>query len=250
MRRGSVLAAAGRVLAALALLTIAAGPPAASTDLTVDEIVARHIEARGGLKKLRSIQTLREHGRVLAGPNRQALVTRQIKRPDQVRLEFTVQGVTSVYVSDGRQGWKMSPFDGDTSPTPLPEQAVTEAAEQVDIEGPLVDWKAKGHTVELVGHEMVGGHDSYKLKITLPSGAVRHEYIDVKDFQRLRTDSTRLARGRNVQIQTTFSDFRKTGGVAFPHVAEVVAAGRPQRLIVRVDRIEINPPLSDGLFAQ
>ena len=151
-------------------------------------------------------------------------------------------------VSDGRRGWKMSPLDGDLEPQPLPDEVVTELAEQTDIGGPLVDWKAKGHQAELAGREVVDGRETYKLKLTLKSGAVRYEYLDVESFIRVRTDSTRHLRGRKVQIETTYGDHRKAGGVLFPHLIEVAAVGRPQRLRVVVDTIEVNPPLSDARF--
>ena len=215
---------------------------------TVDDIVARHVAWRGGLKKIRAIQTLREQGRVSAGADRQGVVTRERKRPSRSRFEFTVQGVTSVFVSDGQHGWKMSPFDGDTGPSPLPDEVVAEAAEQADIEGPLVDWQAKGHKVELDGRESVGGRDTYKLKLTLKNGGVRYEYLDVKTLERVRTESTRTVRGRPVLIETTYGDYRKSGGVRFPHLIDVETAGRPQGLHVMVDTIEVNPPLSDDRF--
>lgn len=222
--------------------------PAAAPSPTVDDIVARHVAWRGGLKKIRAIQTLREQGRVSAGADRQGVVTRERKRPSRSRFEFTVQGVTSVFVSDGQHGWKMSPFDGDTGPSPLPDEVVAEAAEQADIEGPLVDWQAKGHKVELDGHESVGGRDTYKLKLTLKNGGVRYEYLDVKTLERVRTESTRTVRGRPVLIEITYGDYRKSGGVRFPHLIDVETAGRPQGLHVMVDTIEVNPPLSDDRF--
>jgi hypothetical protein len=226
----------------------AAPSPAAAPSPMVDEIVARHVAWRGGLKKIRAIQTLREQGRVSTGADRQGVVTRERKRPSRSRFEFTVQGVTSVFVSDGQHGWKMSPFDGDTGPSPLPDEVVAEAAEQADIEGPLVDWQAKGHKVELEGRESVGGRDTYKLKLTLKSGGVRYEYLDVKTLERVRTTSTRTVRGRPVLIETTYGDYRKSSGVRFPHLIDVEAAGRPQGLHVMVDTIEVNPPLSDDRF--
>jgi outer membrane lipoprotein-sorting protein len=192
---------------------------------------------------------LRQTGRVSASPGQEAPVMRELKRPSKVRFEFTVQGITGVYVSDGTRGWQVSPFDGDLSPKPLPEEAVIEAMEQADIEGPLVDWKSKGHHVELAGREVVGGREAYKLKVTLKSGDVRYDYIDVKSHYLVRTDSTRLIRGLNVQMQTTFAEHKKVAGVLFPRSVEVVAVGRPKRLRVVVDKIEVNPPLSDARFA-
>jgi outer membrane lipoprotein-sorting protein len=232
---------------AAALFAVGAAFPAPSTP-TVDEIVGRYIAARGGLSKIRAIQALREKGRITTGANREALVTRELKRPSRTRFEFTLQGVTGVFVSDGQRGWKVSPFDGAMEPQPLPDEVVKEAAEQSDIEGPLVDWKAKGHQAELMGRETVDGREAYKVKLTLKSGAVRYEYLDVKSFHMLRTDSTRQVRGRPVQVQTTFGDYKKTGGVLFPRRIEVGASGRPQKLTVTVDSVEINPPLSDALF--
>jgi len=234
-------------LAAIALLAATPVSPAAPAP-TVDEIVAQYVAARGGLKKIRSIQTLRQKGHATAGAGRHALVTREIKRPSRIRFEFTVQGITAVYASDGQHGWQVSPFEGDMAPSPLPDEVVKDAIEQADIEGPLVDWKSKGHQVELVGREVVGGHETHKLKLTLKSGVVRYEYLDVKSLHLVRTETTRQLRGRAVQVDATFGDYKKTRGILFPHLIEVGAAGRPQRLRVVVDQIEVNPPLSDARF--
>jgi outer membrane lipoprotein-sorting protein len=245
---------AGRVLvlAAAVATTMASAAerqaPARPTP-TVDQIVAKYIAARGGLDKIRSIKTLREKGRLTAGADRQALVTRELKRPGHTRFEITVQGVTGVFVSDGRRGWKMSPFDGDTEPKPLSEDVINDAAEQADIEGPLVDWKAKGHQVELAGVEQVDGHDAWRIKMTLKSGVVRYEYIDSKTSYRVRTDTTRLVHGRPMQVTMIFGDYKKTGGTVFPQLIEISSADRPQKLRVVVDQIEVNPPLAEDRFA-
>ena len=237
-------------LPALAALAVAAAARIASAapSPTVDSIVADYVTARGGLEKLRSIETLRQRGRAIGSGGREGRVMREWKRPGKTRFEFTVQGVTGVYASDGARGWQVSPFDGDMSPKPLPEEAFTDAMEQADIEGPLVDWKRKGHQVELVGHEIVSGRDAFKLKLTLKSGATRYDSLDVTTHQLVRTDSVRQVRGRPVQIQTTFANHKKSGGVLFPRVVEVVAVARPQKLRVVVDDIEVNPPLSDARF--
>lgn len=238
-----------RFLACLALACLVpvlarSAPPSPS----VDEIVARHVAARGGLERIRSVHTLRQTGHANAGANREGRVTRELKLPGRSRFELTVQGVTGVYVSDGRRGWRVSPFEGDTGPKELSEQAVQEAAEQADFEGPLVDWKAKGHRVELVSRESVSGREAYKLEIKMHSGAVKYWYLDVKTLNLVRADSTREVRGLPVRVESTFGDYRKTGGLLFPRRIEVQAEGRPDRLLVTVDTVEINPALSDARF--
>jgi outer membrane lipoprotein-sorting protein len=236
-------------LGLLVLVGVAAASAATtSPDPTVDAIVADYIAARGGLQKIRSVQTLRQKGHAFADAGREAIVMRELKRPDKVRFEFTVQGITAAYVSDGRQGWQVTPFSGDMGVHPMSEAALTDAMEQADIEGPLVDWKAKGHKVTLEGHAAVGERDAFKLRVDLKSGGVRYDYIDVKTHYQLKIESTREFRGRRVQLETTFGDHKKTAGVLFPRTVEVAAVGRPQRMRVVVDSIEVNPPLSDARF--
>jgi outer membrane lipoprotein-sorting protein len=230
--------------------TLMAAPPApAAKAPSVEDLVTRYVTARGGLAKIRSVQTLRQKGHVSAGPNQEGLVSRELKRPSSTRFEFKVQGVTSVFVSDGKRGWRVDPTQGDTEPKILPDEVVNEAAEQGDFEGPLVDWKAKGHHVELVGREAVGDRQAYKLKVTLKSGQVRYDYLDATSMYLIRTDSTRKARGRAVQLQTTFSDFKKTDGLLFPRAVEVAAQGRPDTMRIVVESVEVNPPLADARFA-
>ncbi|MBK9061900.1 MAG: hypothetical protein IPL89_01665 [Acidobacteria bacterium] len=250
----------GRLAAAAFVATLLAGPGALAgspppsapakpaAEPTADEIVGRYVTARGGMEKLKALQTLRQEGRISAGADRNGLVMREIKRPGKIRFEFTVQGVTSVFASDGQRGWKVNPLEGEMGVKAMPEEALIDAREQADIDGPLVDWKSKGSRIELVGREIVGGHEAWKLKVTLKSGGVLTAYVEVKSANLVRTDATRLVRGRRVSVETTFGDYRKTGGILFPHLVEVRAAGRPQLLRIVVDKVEVNPPLSDARF--
>jgi outer membrane lipoprotein-sorting protein len=229
---------------ALAVLTSLA--PAQAQ--TVDEIVARHEKALGGAERLRAIGSVRMKGLVTAGGGGTALVVREVRRPDRVRTEFTYQGVTGVYAFDGERGWKVSPFDGSFAPELMEGEEARQTADQAEIEGPLADWKAKGHRVSLSGKENLGGREVYKLEVTLSSGRVLQHYLDAGSYLPVRTQSTRLVRGYTVTLETTFGDYREVGGVLFPHSIETGAAGRPQRLKVTIEAIEVNPTLDDARF--
>lgn len=243
---------AGWLLSFSAMTLLALPPAGASTPaptLTLDEIVAAHVEARGGLKRLRSLQTLRQTGTATAGAERRALVTRELKRPGRIRFEFTVQGVTAVYLCDGQRGWQISPLEGEMTPKALPDEVVLEAIEQADIEGPLVDWKSKGSQLELVGREVLGDREAYRLKLTLRSGAEQDLYLDPKTFLVVCVDSTRTIKGRPVRIRTAFADYRRTKGIPFPHRIETTASERAGRLRIVVEEVEVNPPLADARFS-
>jgi hypothetical protein len=157
--------------------------------------------------------------------------------------------VTSVFAVDGTTGWKVTPVGEEMAVGTLHPDALQEALEQAELEGPLVDWKSKGHHIELAGRADVRGSEAYKLRLTLKSGAVRFEYIDVKTAHHVRSDMRRTIGGRQVQIETTFGSFKKTGGILFPRDLEFSATGRPERTRVVVDEVEVNPPLPDSRFA-
>jgi hypothetical protein len=229
----------------LAVLTLV---PAIAGAQTVDEIVAKHLAARGGAERIAAIESLRMTAKARAEGGREAVVVREVKRPDRIRLEFTAQGVTGVYAYDGARGWRVSPFDGELEPGPMPPESTRSAVEWSDIGGPLVDWKAKGHRVELAGRESLEGHEAWKLKVTLKSGDVRYLYLDVRSFLHVRTEATRKVAGHPVETETTFGDYKETAGVLFPHTVEIGIKGRPSRLRILVETIEVNPVLDDARF--
>ena len=241
---GAAAVLAALLLPASAPAQTAASPPAP----TVDEIVAKHLAARGGREALAAVKTLRMSGRATAGPGREAVLRREIARPGKIRTEFVFQGTTGVYAWDGSQGWRVSPLDGSLEAEPLPDDEAAASAEQADIEGPLVDWKAKGHKVELVGTASLPGGPAHELKVTLKSGAVRRVFVDAATGFIVRTESTRRMRGHDVALETDFGDYRKTDGVAFPHSIEGSARGRPNRLRIVVDSVEVNPRLDESRF--
>jgi hypothetical protein len=234
-----------RFLLAVAALLASTTLPAQ----TVDEIVARHVAARGGQKALAAVRSLRMTGRAMGGPGREAIVRREIARPGRIRTEFVFQGTTGIYAWDGSTGWRVSPLDGNLEPEPLPAEAAALSAEQADIDGPLVDAKAKGHVVKLVGRETLPGGSAHKLEVTLKSGVVRHLWVDATTGLVVRTESTRKVRGHELTFETVYGDYRETGGVTFARSIETGVRGRPRRLRIVVETVEMNPPLDDSRFS-
>ncbi len=227
-----------------ALLAACSQPPS-----PVDEIVAAHLEARGGAERLQALRSIRETATVTGSGGRTARVVREVKRPGLFRLEFSFQGTTSVFAHDGSTGWQVAPLEGQLEPKAMPPEAdAAGGVDQRDIEGPLVNWREKGHTVELVGREALPGGEADKLKLTLADGSVRYDWVDVATHQVVRSDVTRLVRGRPVVLESAFSDFRQVGGLVFPHHVETRAQDRPQVLEISVEAVELDPELDDARF--
>jgi hypothetical protein len=214
----------------------------------VEEIVARHLAARGGRERIQALQSVRATGTARGSGGRVARVVRESKRPGSIRLEFDFQGVSSIYAHDGTRGWQVTPLQGRFEPEPLPPEVAAVAVDQVDIEGPLLDWRAKGHTVTLLGRETVGGREAFQLEEKLSSGEVRVDFIDTGTYLLARTDVARTVGGRRVWLETTFSDYRVVEGLQFPHAIESRARNRPQSVKIRIETIELDPVLDDAIF--
>jgi outer membrane lipoprotein-sorting protein len=245
---GMTSSASWRLSRALPLLA-ALLAACSSSSSPVDEVVDSNLAARGGKEKIQALQSIRETGTVTASDGRVAKVVREIERPGRFRLQFTYQGTTSVFAHDGEAAWQVAPLFGEFEPQALPpEDAGTAAVDQRDIEGALVEWRAKGHQVKLLGREPLPGGEAFKLEVAIAGDGTRYDYIDVASHQIVRSIVTRTIRGQPVELENDFSDFREVGGIVFPHVIETRAKGRPQTLRIEVETIELDPDLDDDRF--
>lgn len=214
---------------------------------TVDELIAKANEARGGLEKMKSVQSVRMKGKMTMGPGIEAPITIEMKRPRNARMEFTIQGMTGVQAYDGQQAWGISPM-GSKQPEPMPAEMAKDLDNQADIDGPLVDYKAKGHLVELVGKEKVEGSDAWKLKVTLKSGDVQYIYLDADSNLEIRNEAKRTIRGSEVELENTIGDYKEVGGLLWPHSIQSGAKGRPEKQSFAFESIEVNPAIDDARF--
>jgi len=222
---------------------------ACSSPSPVDEIVTSNLAARGGKERIQALNSIRGTGTATASGGRVAKVVYEIKRPGLFRLEFRSQGTKAVFAHDGETGWQVDPRAGVFEPQKISPEIDSEAGiDERDIEGPLVDWREKGHTVELVGRETLPGGEAFKLKLTLTDGAIRYDFVDVESRQIVRSDKTEMIRGRVVQLEESYSDFREVGGVVFPHLIETHVKDRPEVIRIAVEKIEIDPDLDDARF--
>lgn len=232
------------LLAACGLLLLA--PSAAAQ--TADEIVARYVKTVGGMEKIQAIRSLRRTGKFTGGGGFEARVVQENKRPNMVRQEFSLQGMTGVNAYDGASGWKIEPWQGKKDPEPLGEEELKQIVEESDFDGPLVNYKEKGNRVEYVGTEPVEGTDAYKLKVTQKSGDVSYYFMDTDYYVPIRIETKRMVRGAEREYETTLGDYKEVAGVYLPHSYETGVKGAPFRSQVNFEKIEANVSLEDLRF--
>jgi len=216
---------------------------------TVDALVAKNTEAKGGAEALAAVQSLRLQGKLVVGNGRRELGYVVIKRrPGSVREEATLQGMTHVDADDGTEGWKISPFGGRKDPEKMSVDEAKELVENAEIDGPLIDWKAKGSTVEYLGTEDVEGTPAHKLRVTRKNGDVNYVYLDPDHFLEIRIITQRLENGAQVETETDLGDYEKINGVFFPFSLEGGPKGSTDKQKIVFEKAEANTPVDDTLF--
>ena len=216
---------------------------------TVDALVAKNIEAKGGIDALHAVRSLRLTGKMLVNQGQLEFAYTQIKkRPGQVRAEATLQGMTLVQAYDGTEGWKISPFGGRKDPEKMSVDDAKSLVEDAEIDGPLVDWEAKGSTVEYLGPEDVDGTLAHKLKVVRKNGDVSYVYLDPDFFLEIRILTQRIEQGAQVEVETDLGDYEKVAGVFFPFSIEAGSKGSTDKQKIILEKAEANVPAGDAEF--
>jgi len=238
------------VLLALASLAALGASAHAQAKLTADDIIARYIKTVGGVDKIQSIKTLRRVGKYTGDDGFQAVVIQESTRPNKVREEFSVQGMTAINAYDGANGWKIDPFGGKKDAESLSEEEMRSIIEDSDFDEPLIDYKAKGNKVELVGMDQIEGTDVYKLKVTLKSGDIRYYYMDADSYVPIKYETKRIIRGTPQESETTLGDYKQVGGWFLPFSIETRQKGSSGSQKITLDKIEFNVPIDTTRYVR
>ena len=235
-----------KVLFAFAILALAAG---SATSQTADEIVSKYIKTVGGMDKIEAVKSIRRTGKVIAGGGFEIPIVEEIKRPNFVRQDITIQGLVGTSAYDGKTGWKVQPWSGKKDAEAMGEGELKAIIEDSDFDGPLVNYKGKGNKVEYVGMDEVEGTDTYKLKITLANGETRYYYMDTDYYVPIKIETKRIVRGNEVEFETVLGDYKEVSGWYLPYSVEVGGKGSQFKQKIAYDKIEANVPIDDKRFA-
>lgn len=237
---------------AVIVSTLALASPAVAQ--SVDEIVARNIQAKGGEELLRSTTTVRTIGTGQV-QGQKVTVRTTTKRPSMMRNEMTItvpggigekppsQSVVQAF--DGENLWMQM---GSMPPQVLPPGEQVEAVRRTSqIDSPLLDYKAKGTTITLGEPSAEGGRKTHHLVVTPKGAPPMHYYIDAETNLESRMVIDVDQGGQKLRMEMRFGDFKTIEGRTVPFRITQYMNGA-QIGEVRFDSVEFNVPIDDELF--
>jgi hypothetical protein len=225
--------------------------PAAGFAQSVDELVARNTAARGGAAAWQAVSALELRGRMDIGQGVNVPYVLQQKRPSKMRLELEFDEAVAVQTYDGSEGWKLRPFLNRNDAEPMSSAELSAAADTSDLYGLLFDYAARGHTVKLLGHELVDGQDTFKLEVTLPGGSVRWVYLDAQSALEVKVEAMRRLGRSDRLVETYYYDWQATDGLLIARRLETRTEGKNGAAHpFTVQTVRVNPSLDDSRFSR
>ena len=243
--------------------------------LTAEQVIEKNVAARGGLQAWRAVQSLSMSGKMDAGGNEtktrpvagvrtggvqmprrpaeqaQLPFRLEMKRQRKQRLEIDFSGQTAIQVFDGTQGWKLRPYLNRHEVEPFTSDELKAMQYLSDLDGPLVDYVAKGTKAELEGTEKVEGKDTYRLKLTFKNGLTLHVWVDANTFLETKIEGVpRKLDNKYHNVEIYYRDYRTVSGVKVPYLNETKVQGLTQTEKVEFEEIAVNARVEDSRFAK
>ncbi len=217
---------------------------------SADDLVAKNIAARGGAAKLHSVQTMTMDGTISFGPDASSPLTVHVMRPDKIREDFNIDGRPSVRAYDGKIGWQDMP--GGNGVEELSGGALENIRDEGEnaIEGPLLDYAAKGNKVEYLGKDSVDGKPCFKLKTTLKGGTTIVQYLDAGSMLEIHEEIDRDVNGQRVTIIEDVGDYRDVDGVRLAHSFVSGTKDDPGRTKLSIAKFTLNQPIEATVFVK
>lgn len=209
---------------------------------TADEIITKHIEAIGGADAWKKVNSVKMEGTMMV-QGATVTMTQTVLHGKGNRQDISVMGMNGFLIVTPTSGWNFMPFNGQTAPEAMTTEDVAEAQSDLDVQGNLVDYAAKGHTVEFLGKDDVEGTECYKLKVNLKSGKPETMYFDTKSYMLIRTVAVQKANGQEMEVTTNFSNYEKLPeGILMPK-----SIGLPFGEM-NITKVTINGPVDESIF--
>ena len=216
---------------------------------TAEELVQKNIEAKGGIDKIKAIKTVRMTGKLNAGGGFTAAQLQENERPNLVRETVSLQGMTAVQAYDGSAGWQIQPFGGHKDPELMGEDDLRDLLLDADFDGPLVDYKEKGNTIEFLGHDVVDGDDALRLKVTQKNGDIIYYYLDPDTYLEIRKEVQEFIRGSVRESVFEMGSYKPVAGVMYPFTISQGSKANPAAQTTTFEKIEANVNINPADFA-
>jgi len=215
---------------------------------TVDEVIENYLKATGGREKIKAVQSVRTEIKMKAQMFEFPTVA-YMKKDGSMRSETEIQGLKIIQAYNGADssGWSINPMQGDKKAHKMNDEQRKDMKDENRLESPLLDYKQKGHTAELLGKEDLEGDEVFKVMLIKRNGNITYYYIDSQSFLIWKEESKVKYQDREFQNETYFSNYTTQDGITSARTIENYNDGKVV-MQMNIEKMEYNTKLDDSLF--
>ena len=211
----------------------------------VDVIIAKHIEAHGGLEKWNKVETMKVTGNFTAFSIEKDFMSLKTKSGEYYAdLHMGKHQVIEAF--DGKKGWTIDPWQEINYARRINSGEENVFAQKAEFTTPFFNYKERGHQVEFIGEEKLEGLDVFVLKLTRSNGKSEKWYLDAKTYLEYKYESSWVDFATELPSETFFDDFRTVDGLVIPFFVERTFWQRDR--VMQIDNIEINSAFDKQLL--
>jgi hypothetical protein len=236
-----------RLIKSLSILAAACLTISFSFAQTADEIISKHVAAIGGADNWKKVNSTVMSG-TMTMQGAEISLTRTVLHGKGFKNEISLMGMTGYQIVTPTEGWNFMPFNGQAAPEAMTADDVKEGQNELDAHGAVVDYAAKGHSIEYLGKEEVDGTDCHKIKMTYKSGKNETMFIDPTSYYVVKSTAVQKANGQEVEVTTSFSNYEKLPeGIVIPKSISL-PLGPGMNADFTVSKVEVNKAVDASAF--
>lgn len=214
---------------------------------TADEVISKYSETIGGLTAFNAVKSAKMTG-IATIQGMDLPITIQMINGKAYRIDVEVMGQSVVNSYKDGKGWKINPFGGAETATDVEGAELADFKSQASLSNSLMDYKARGHQVELQGQEATDGVQCYKIKLTgKDDGKVTTYFISANDYSMIKSVNAREMQGQTVDVETYFSDLKEFNGIKIPMTRTQKIQGQDFQTIT-LNNVELNAAIDEKVF--
>ncbi len=212
----------------------AAETPKTSTAISAFEIIESYLKAVGGKEEIKKVNTISSSlsmemmGRSFEGTDKKM-------NPNKQFTEIKMGAMTIMKrVFDGGQGYESQMGQKKD----LDESDIKEALDEKGVIPQLHYITDNSYKTDYLGTGKVGEEETYRLKVTMPSGNVAIQEYAVKSGLLLKEESTKKEGEEEVTSVIEYKNYVKAGNILVP--SEVTRTMGPQEFTIKFADFKIN----------
>lgn len=236
-----------KILPCLTALTLSAVCSLSGADAlpTVDQILAKNIEAMGGKVAIEKVKSQVLKGKLTSPMIGEIAFELSAKAPNQRVSVLEIPSFGTLREGcDGKIAWSDNPQTGLTEK----QGAELERARREAVLHGILKMKELFPQVTVKTKQRLDSREVYVVEAKPPTGSPEVLYYDTKSGLLVRREFQTEGEG-GAQIQLDFDDYRTVEGVKFPFTTKMP---KPEvmQFTLAITEVKVNVPLADSLFAK